>query len=78
MKARLGEDLESFRADLEGDRDEIEEWDFRDGRIVAAVGSVNDEASPDRGYGWMVRLYDAGALGAAGFSRVRKAELTPG
>jgi len=75
VQARLREDLESFRADVEGDHDEIEEWDFHDGRVFASVGSVDDESDPDRGHGWMCRLLDAGALGAAGFARVRKLEL---
>jgi hypothetical protein len=77
VKERLRADLDAFRADIEGKHDEIEEWDFRDGRIVAAVGNPDDESNPDSGYGWLVRLLDASALGAAGFSRVRKAELTP-
>jgi hypothetical protein len=75
VKQRLRSDLESLRADIEGDRDEVEEWDFRDGRIFAAVGSFEDEAEPNKGHGWMSRLVDSGALAAAGFSRVRKAEL---
>lgn len=75
VKERLRSDLRLFRADVEGDHDEIEEWDFRDGRIFAAVGSPEDEADPDSGYGWLCRLVDSGALAAAGFSRVRKAEL---
>ena len=75
VKARLQSDLQRFRDDLEGDRDQIEEWEFRDGRILAAVGSFEDEADPDSGHGWMTRLVDASALTAAGFSRVRKAEL---
>jgi hypothetical protein len=75
VKARLRDDLEAFRDDVEGDHDEIEEWDFADGRIFAAVGSLDDEADPNSGYGWMCRLFDAGALGAAGFSRVQKARL---
>ena len=75
VKARLRADLEQFRADIEGDHDEIEEWDFHDGRVFAATGSYADEANPKSGHGWMTRLYDASALGAAGFSRVRKAEL---
>jgi hypothetical protein len=29
------------------------------------------------GHGWMCRLVDAEVLGAAGFERVRKAELEP-
>ena len=65
----------SFSADVERDHDEIEEWDFHDGRVFASVGSIDDESDPDRGHGWMCRLLDAGALGAAGFSRVRKLEL---
>ena len=75
IKERLGTDLERFRADVEGDHDEIEEWDFLDGRVFAAVGSVDDEANPRAGYGWLCRLVDAGALAAAGFRRVRKPEL---
>jgi hypothetical protein len=75
VKERLQADLEQFRADVDGDHDEIEEWDFRDGRVFAAIGSFEDEANPESGHGWMTRLYDAGILQAAGFRRVRKAEL---
>jgi hypothetical protein len=75
VRGRLRSDLEQFRDDVEGDRDEIEEWEFRDGRIFAAIGSFEDEANPDSGHGWITRLVDAGALAAAGFTRVRKAEL---
>jgi hypothetical protein len=75
VKERLRSDLESFRADIEGDHDEIEEWDFRDGRIFASVGSVDDEANPDVGHGWLSRLIDSGVLTLAGFRRVRKTEL---
>jgi len=75
VKQRLFSDLELFRADVEGDHDQIEEWSFRDGRIFASVGSWEDEAEPESGHGWMVRLADSEALGAAGFERVRKAEL---
>lgn len=75
VKQRLREDLERFRADVEGDHDEIQEWDFRDGRVFASVGSVDDESDPDSGHGWLCRLLDSGALGAAGFSRVRKTQL---
>jgi hypothetical protein len=75
VKERLQADLEQLRADIDGDHDEIEEWDFRDGRVFAAIGSYDDEASPESGHGWMTRLYDAGVLEAAGFRRVRKAEL---
>ena len=57
--------------------EEIEEWDFRGGRIFAAVGSTEDESNPLSGYGWMCPLIDAGAIGAAGFQRVRKAVLLP-
>jgi hypothetical protein len=72
---RLRTDLEQFRGDVEGDHDEIEEWDFLDGQIFAALGDVDDEANPDVGYGWLCRLVDSGALTAAGFQRVRKPEL---
>jgi hypothetical protein len=73
VKERLRNDLQSFQADVQGDHDEIEEWDFRGGRIFAAVGRVDDESNPLSGYGWMCRLVDAEALGAAGFQRIRKA-----
>jgi hypothetical protein len=75
VKERLTSDLERFRADVEGDHDEIEEWEFYDGHVFAAVGSFEDEANPDSGHGWMIRLLDASALTAAGFTRVRKAQL---
>lgn len=77
VKARLREDLAHFRDGVEGDHDEIEEWDFLGGRVFASVGSLADEADPDRGHGWMCRLVDSDALGAAGFARIRKRELTP-
>ncbi len=76
VKQRLRSDLEQFRADVEGDHDDIEEWDFRDGRVFASVGSADDEGDPDSGHGWMCRLVDSSALGAAGFARVRKAQLS--
>jgi hypothetical protein len=72
---RLSSDLAAFRDDVEGDHDAIEEWSFRDGRIFASVGREEDEADPESGHGWMCRLVDSEALGAAGFERVRKAEL---
>jgi hypothetical protein len=75
VKDRLRSDLEQFRADIEGDHDEIEEWDFRDGRVFAAIGRFDDERDPDRGYGWLVRLVDSGVLTLAGFRRVRKPQL---
>ena len=78
VKDRLRADLEQFRADIESNHDQIEEWDFRDGRVFAAVGSYDDEANAESGHGWMTRLYDAGVLEAAGFSRIRKAEFLPG
>jgi hypothetical protein len=75
VQERLRADLERFRADVEGDHREIEEWGYPDGRIFASVGREEDEANPDSGHGWMCRLGDAEALGAAGFKRVRKVEL---
>jgi hypothetical protein len=75
VKERLRSDLESFRADVEGDHDQIEEWDYRSGRIFATIGSYEDEFDPASGHGWMCRLLDSGALGIAGFERVRKYEL---
>ena len=77
MKERLRADLEAFRADIEGDHDEIEEWDFRGGRIFASVGTFEDEADPNSGHGWMCRLVDSEALGAAGFDRVQRVQLDP-
>jgi hypothetical protein len=75
VKERLLEDLRQFRADVEGDHDEIEEWEFRDGRIFVSVGNPGDEADPLKGHGWMSRLVDSSSLTAAGFQRVRKARL---
>ena len=75
MKERLLEDLRQFRADVEGDHDEIEEWDFRGGRIFVSVGNPDDEADPLKGHGWMSRLVDSGTHTAAGFQRVQKARL---
>jgi hypothetical protein len=75
VQARLRSDLELFRADVEGDHDEIEQWSFRGGRIFVSVGSADDESDPDKGHGWMSRLVDSGATIAAGFERVRKADL---
>ncbi len=76
-KGRLREDLERFREDAEGDRDQIEQWEFRGGRVFAALGQGDDEYRADSGYGWMCRLVDADVLGAAGFHRVRQAQLQP-
>jgi len=75
VKSRLRDDLGSYRADVEGDHDQIEEWSFRDGRIFASTGSFDDQSSPLSGHGWLSRLVDAGPLYAAGFSRVRRAQL---
>jgi hypothetical protein len=76
VQRRLLSDLERFREDIEGENHEIEEWTFQDGRIFASVGSEEDEADALSGHGWMVRLADSEAFGAAGFERVRKADLT--
>jgi len=75
VQDRLREDLRLFRADVDGDHDQIEEWDFRGGRVFAAIGGPSDESDPGSGYGWMCRLVDGEVLGAAGFVRVRKVEL---
>ena len=77
VKERLLEDLRRFREDVEGPHDQLEEWSFRDGRILASVGNADDESDPDSGHGWMCRLLDSEALGAAGFERVRKADVEP-
>jgi hypothetical protein len=77
VKGRLHSDLAQFREELEGGLEQIEQWSFRDGRIFASIGSPDDEADPLSGHGWMCRLADAEVLGAAGFERVRKAELEP-
>jgi hypothetical protein len=75
IKSRLTEDRDAFRADIEGEHDQIEEWDFRGGRIFASIGTHEDEADPDSGHGWLCRLLDGGILRVAGFQRVRRAEL---
>ena len=75
VKDRLHSDLAAFRDDIESDHDEIEEWDFLGGRVLASTGSLDDESDPNSGHGWMCRLVDSSALAAAGFERVRKAEL---
>jgi hypothetical protein len=75
VKERLRSDLEAFRPDVESDHEQIEEWDFRGGRIFVTVGSYEDEFDPNSGHGWMCRLVDSGALGIAGFARVRRHEL---
>lgn len=75
VQDRLRDDLALFRGDVEGDHDQIEEWDFRGGRVFAAIGTPDAESDPLSGYGSMCRLLDAEALGAAGFVRVRKTEL---
>jgi hypothetical protein len=77
VKRRLRSDLAQFRADVEGDHDQIEQWSFRDGQIFASFGTEEEESDPLSGHGWMVRLYDAEVLGAAGFVRVKKTELEP-
>jgi hypothetical protein len=75
VQDRLRADLERFRADADGGHDQIEEWDFRGGRILAAVGNIDDESDPDSAYGWLCRLVDGGVITAAGLHRVRKTEL---
>jgi hypothetical protein len=75
IKERLLEDVRQFRDDIEGDHDEIEEWDFRGGRIFASTGTTDDEANPLVGHGWMSRLVDSSTLAAAGLPRVKKATL---
>ncbi len=75
VKDRLRSDLDNFRAEVEREHEQIEEWDFRGARIFASVGTVEDEVDPDSGHGWLCRLIDSDALGAAGFVRVRKAEV---
>jgi hypothetical protein len=78
VQRRLRADLERFRADVEGPHDEIQEWQSRGARIFASTGSWADEADPESGHGWMVRLVDSDVLGAAGFHRVRRADLESG
>jgi hypothetical protein len=75
VKERLLSDLEALRNDVEENHDEIDEWGFRGGRIFASVGTYEDEFDPNSGHGWLCRLVDSGALGVAGFERVRKYEL---
>jgi hypothetical protein len=75
VKERLLEDLRQFRADVEGEHDQIEEWSFRDARIFASIGSADEEANPLSGHGWLSRLVDSSASAAAGFQRIKKARL---
>lgn len=75
VKSRLRKDLERFRDDVETDRDEIEVWEYAGSRIFVTLGHWSDEDKPDSAHGWMCRLADSGALGAAGFHRLRKADL---
>jgi hypothetical protein len=75
VKERLLEDLQQFRADVEVDHDQIEEWSFRGARIFASAGSFDDEANPLSGHGWLSRLVDSSASAAAGFRRIQKARL---
>ncbi len=75
VKERLLTDLERLRADVEERRGGVEEWELLDGRVLAAVGSVEEEASPDSAYGRLCRLVDASALAAAGFHRAYKPAL---
>jgi hypothetical protein len=77
VKQRLRDDLAAFRNDIEGDHDEIEEWDFRGGRVFSAIGRLDDEANPLSGYGWLSRLVDASVVGAAHFQRVSQVDLAP-
>src|SRR3954447_2072434 len=72
VKRRLRNDLHSFRTEVEGLHDEIEEWVFRGSRIFATVGRFDDDLNPSSGFGWMCRLVDSGVLLAAGFYRARK------
>jgi hypothetical protein len=75
VQGRLREDLSRFRADIESEHVQIEEWDYLDGRIFASSGTTEDESNPDSGHGWLCRLVDGGVLAAAGFSRVKKSEI---
>jgi hypothetical protein len=72
VKRRLRNDLDSFRADIDGLHDEIEEWDFHGARIFATVGRFDDDSNASSSFGWMCRLVDSGVLLAGGFYRARK------
>ena len=75
VKERLRDDMERFRDDIETDRDEIEVWEYAGSRIFVTLGRWADEDNPSSAHGWMCRLADSGVLGAAGFHRLRKADL---
>ena len=77
VKDRLRDDLDRFRDDIETDRDEIEVWEYEGSRIFVTFGRWTDEDEPNSAHGWMCRLADSGVLGAAGFHRLRKADLLP-
>jgi len=46
VKDRLRADLEAFRADVEGNHDEIEEWEFRDGRHLRLGRQLRGREQP--------------------------------
>jgi DnaK suppressor protein len=75
VKERLRADLASFRVDVDDEHDEIEEWEIAGRRIFVSIGDAEAESDPSRGHGWLVRLCDVGVLSAAGFTRIRQAEL---
>jgi hypothetical protein len=75
VKDRLLADLDAFRADVERNHDQIEEWDFRGGRVFVSAGTADDESDPNSGHGWLARLVDSGTVQSAGFTRIRKARL---
>ena len=55
VKARLRGGPAPLPRGHRSDHDQIEEWDFRDGRVFASIGSFDDQASPDSGHGWLER-----------------------
>jgi hypothetical protein len=71
VQERLRDDLQSLRADIEGDHDDIEEWDFLGGRIFAAVGSIEEESNPLSFPAACQGGVSAGGSGPAGAGRLR-------
>jgi hypothetical protein len=75
VKERLRSDLEALRRELDDTHGDIELWELGGTRIYVAAGGSGCELDPASACGWLCRLGDSGALAAAGFERLRRADL---
>jgi len=75
VQDRLRSDLASFRSEVDGGHEELELWELGGTRIFVSTGTTDDEREPSSGHGCLCRLVDSGVLAAAGFERLRKADL---